>query len=392
MDGGKPRRRKGVAAAEQILCVLPHGRIAGARGGAGRAGRAADRDALDRRRQGAARLRHAVLHRRGAADRQRGVDDEIPPPDDRAGHRLGDRRAGARRHLFRLRRGSRPHRRPGQESRALCDADAARARSGRGRQGDAAARGAPEVGAKSRARDGDRAAPSPGKTARRTRARSARATEIMTRKSRSLSDDERALWDTVTRAVAPLRKRKAKKSEEPAVSAAGAPPARPPRGVKVAPAAAQKTRAPPPLVPLGRRMRSKLTRGSEPIDDRIDLHGMTQADAHTALAHFLRRAQQHGARVVLVITGKGARTGDALSERGALKRQVPHWLESATLRPLVIGFESAGATHGGAGALYVRLRRGDRAAGNCTAPAFGSTVTRGPRCACAAGASCALPP
>ena len=85
---------------------------------------------------------------------------------------------------------------------------------------------------------------------------------------------------------------------------------------------------------------------------------MTQPDAHAALAHFLRRAQTRGARVVLVITGKGARAGDAVSERGVLKRQVPHWLESAALRPLVVGFENAGAGHGGAGALYVRLRRG----------------------------------
>ena len=177
-------------------------------------------------------------------------------------------------------------------------------------------------------------------------------------KSRSLSDDERALWDTVTRAVAPLRKRKPKKSDEPLAAAAPAP-LRPTRAVKASPPPAPKAHVPPPLAPLGRRRRSKLARGSESIDDRIDLHGMTQADAHAALAHFLRRAQARGARVVLVITGKGVRTGgDAPSERGVLKRQVPHWLESAALRPLVIGFESAGATHGGSGALYVRLRRG----------------------------------
>jgi DNA-nicking Smr family endonuclease len=174
-------------------------------------------------------------------------------------------------------------------------------------------------------------------------------------KSRPLSDEERALWDTVSRAIAPLRKRKTRKREEPVLAASAAPAsAKPARNVKVEPASTPKS---PPLAPLGRRMRSKLARGSEPIDDRIDLHGMTQADAHAALAHFLRRAQAHGARVVLVITGKGAQAGDAFSERGVLKRQVPHWLESAALRPLVVGFESAGAGHGGAGALYVRLRR-----------------------------------
>jgi DNA-nicking Smr family endonuclease len=177
------------------------------------------------------------------------------------------------------------------------------------------------------------------------------------RKDRPLAPDERALWDTVTRAVAPLRKRKPKKSEE-AAGPAVTPPAKPALGARPPPAVPGKTQAPPPLAPLGRRARSKLARGSEPIDDRIDLHGMTQADAHAALAHFLRRAQGRGARIVLVITGKGARAADAFSERGVLKRQVPHWLESAALRPLVIGFESAGTRHGGAGALYVRLRRG----------------------------------
>ena len=176
-------------------------------------------------------------------------------------------------------------------------------------------------------------------------------------KRRSLSDDERALWDTVTRAIAPLRKRRAKKSEERAVETADPPPETPMRAPKIGPAVAPKPH-PPPLVPLGRRMRSKLARGSEPIDDRLDLHGMTQADAHAALAHFLRRAQARGARVVLVITGKGVRAGSDHADRGVLRRQVPHWLESAALRPLVVGFESAGVGHGGAGALYVRLRRG----------------------------------
>jgi DNA-nicking Smr family endonuclease len=177
----------------------------------------------------------------------------------------------------------------------------------------------------------------------------------MTRRGRGLSQDERALWETVTRAVAPLRRRRAKK-EPQGEAADAAPVAKPARtAVSVAVAKPASRPSPPPLAPLGRRMRQKLARGSEPIDARIDLHGMTQADAHAALAHFLRRAQHSGARVVLVITGKGA-SNDS-TERGVLRRQVPHWLESAALRPLVVGFESAGIGHGGAGALYVRVRR-----------------------------------
>jgi DNA-nicking Smr family endonuclease len=185
----------------------------------------------------------------------------------------------------------------------------------------------------------------------------------MTRRRRSLSDDERTLWSTVTRAIKPLRRRKAMAEDGEALPAADAPPARAPKVVvpkAIAPVApAVRRSGPPPLAPLGRRMKQKLGRGTEPIDARIDLHGMTQADAHAALTHFLRRAQRDGARVVLVITGKGARSGtDPYAERGVLKRQVPHWLESAELRAFVVGFESAGIGHGGAGALYVRVRRG----------------------------------
>ena len=183
----------------------------------------------------------------------------------------------------------------------------------------------------------------------------------MTRRRRSLSDEERTLWSTVTRAIKPLRRRKAAAEQSEGSPAADQPPAKAPKTpISIAPAAPPARRnEPPPLAPLGRRMKQKLGRGTEPIDARLDLHGMTQADAHPALVHFLRRAQRDGARVVLVITGKGARPGaDPYAERGVLKRQVPHWLESAELRPFVVGFESAGIGHGGAGALYVRVRRG----------------------------------
>ena len=85
---------------------------------------------------------------------------------------------------------------------------------------------------------------------------------------------------------------------------------------------------------------------------------MTQAQAHLALARFLTQAQADGAKMVLVITGKGARGDrDPHAERGVLKRLVPQWLGQPELRALVGGFEPAGVGHGGEGALYVRLRR-----------------------------------
>jgi DNA-nicking Smr family endonuclease len=119
-------------------------------------------------------------------------------------------------------------------------------------------------------------------------------------------------------------------------------------------------RAPLPLAPLGRRLKQRVGRGSEPLEARIDLHGMTQERAHRALLGFLRNAQANQAKLALVITGKGSRPGDDAApeeERGVLKRMVPFWLESPEFRTYVLGFEPAHVGHGGEGALYVRLRR-----------------------------------
>ena len=111
----------------------------------------------------------------------------------------------------------------------------------------------------------------------------------------------------------------------------------------------------PPLAPLGRRMKQRVARGKETIDGRLDLHGLTQSEAHAALLRFLRAASSRGARLVLVITGKGARASEG--QRGVLKRQVPQWLGLPEFRALVVGFEDAHVAHGGEGALYVRVRR-----------------------------------
>ncbi len=172
---------------------------------------------------------------------------------------------------------------------------------------------------------------------------------------RLLTQDERVLWTTFTRAIAPLRPgRPAADDEGAADMAALAQPAKllATRPGAPPPAAIAKP-TPPSLAPLGRRLRQRVARGKEAIDGRLDLHGLTQAQAHSKLLHFLRSASAREARLVLVITGKGRGEG----ERGVLRRQVPNWLNLPEFRVFVVGFEEAHVAHGGEGALYVRIRR-----------------------------------
>jgi DNA-nicking Smr family endonuclease len=166
------------------------------------------------------------------------------------------------------------------------------------------------------------------------------------RSGRKLSRNERELWATITRAIAPLR------AADPSTSPEERP--EPPAAV---PADAPKPREKPvpSLAGLDRRLRQRLVRGRAELDGRIDLHGLTQAEAHDALVRFLRSRRAEGARIVLVITGKGTRGVDV--DRGVLRRQVPLWLRSPQLREAVLGFEPAGRLHGGEGAFYVLLRR-----------------------------------
>ncbi len=183
---------------------------------------------------------------------------------------------------------------------------------------------------------------------------------VAPRRKRALSEEERALWESVAKQVKPLRKRpRAAKaavasSEEPrpAAKATSLPksPANP-HSAKIL-----RPDKPPPLAPLGRRERSQLSRGRKEIEGRLDLHGMTQTRAHRALLSFLQRASGEGLTFVLVITGKGRASGPEAG-RGVLRRQVPEWLSLPEFRALVVGFEEAHIGHGGEGALYVRVRR-----------------------------------
>lgn len=189
------------------------------------------------------------------------------------------------------------------------------------------------------------------------------------RRHRLLSEDERALWETVIKDAKPLAKKPARaKTVDPGKAPTGKTTVSPGSTKSKAPLnsspsdeASRKSApvAPPPKAGakpqiMDRRTRSRIARGHHAIDARIDLHGKTQTEAHAALVRFLRRAQRDDARLVLVITGKG-RSGEG--ERGVLRRQVPLWLASSDLHALVLGYETAHVGHGGEGALYVRIRR-----------------------------------
>ena len=175
----------------------------------------------------------------------------------------------------------------------------------------------------------------------------------MAPRRRNLTPEEQSLWDEVARTTRPLRPLSAKPAKRTAIAQP-----KQPAGASVVPTKqAVKPRQRHQQTPIDRRTTRRIARGTIAIDRRIDLHGSTQSEAHHRLIHFLAAAQAEGARLVLVITGKG-NVSDG--ERGVLRRVVPHWLTSGPLRSVVGGYEPAHRNHGGSGALYVRLRRGDR--------------------------------
>ena len=193
--------------------------------------------------------------------------------------------------------------------------------------------------------------------------------------SRRLSEEDRELWDRVRRSAVPLKP----------VQAIPSPAPRP--EVRTENSSAKNFLADPipsfrlgqaadhrrsdDLLPglaesLGRmplRMDAgafgKLKRGKLKPEARIDLHGMTLAQAHPALIAFLMDARARGKRLVLVITGKG-RVNDweapMPARAGRLRHDVPRWLSLPPLGSVVLQVAPAHRRHGGEGALYVYLR------------------------------------
>ena len=120
----------------------------------------------------------------------------------------------------------------------------------------------------------------------------------------------------------------------------------------VVPAVPPRQPGQPPPHGIDRRTLQRLKRGLVTIDARLDLHGMTQEEAHRHLARFLAHHQRQGARCLLVITGIGERTTG-----GTLRRMTPRWLAEPENAGRVTAYSPAQKRHGGEGALYVLLKR-----------------------------------
>ena len=153
------------------------------------------------------------------------------------------------------------------------------------------------------------------------------------------------LWREAMRSVTPLHRRSA------AVSAASV--AMPPAAAKEKHVGQVRPSALDHFAGIDRANAERLKRGLHRIEARLDLHGKTEAEAHHALAAFIHSSSEAGRRCVLIITGRGlGPTGP-----GVLKRAVPRWLEGVELRRKILAIAPAQPRDGGAGALYLLLRR-----------------------------------
>lgn len=192
---------------------------------------------------------------------------------------------------------------------------------------------------------------------------------------RRLRPEEQELWQAVARTATPLHPVAARHPIQ------NMPPALTHKVAAAQPAPAfgrfwigEKARLRPGhdiLLPLADRLAAapvrmdaksfaRMARGKLVPESRLDLHGLTLAEAHPELISFILNAQSAGLRLVLVITGKGRPGpdhGPIPQPHGVLKHQVPQWLHMPPLGPAVLQVAEAHLRHGGSGAYYVYLRR-----------------------------------
>ena len=172
---------------------------------------------------------------------------------------------------------------------------------------------------------------------------------------RHLSPDEQALWSALTRSIRPLRP--------------GTPAAEQPRlpvapvittGLTKAPAQpARVTLSRAPAAVLDSSWERRIRSGTLAPEMAIDLHGHNLAAAHARLNQALSTALARDVRVLLVVTGNPPKKAGAGRDnrRGAIRREIGHWLETSAYADRIASVRIAHPRHGGEGALYVILRR-----------------------------------
>ncbi len=209
--------------------------------------------------------------------------------------------------------------------------------------------------------------------------------------SGKLNEDDARLWSLIAAQVEPLKSTEARMREaarrtalaaaepEPAPKAKAKQKSKPTRKPRSTASPAIPATATPVAAKLiqqsredsrgrvagvDRRTAERLRKGQYPIEARLDLHGLTQAQAHNALRLFVRQCHAAQKRCLLVITGKGGRQrarddGPYVNAEpaGVLKRAVPGWLKDRDLSPLILSTATATPEHGGGGALYILLKR-----------------------------------
>jgi len=112
------------------------------------------------------------------------------------------------------------------------------------------------------------------------------------------------------------------------------------------------------VVGLDRRSAQRMKRGKMKIDAKLDLHGYYQDEACRALLAFIAGASKSNKRCLLVVTGKGLHHSVSSNQQaGILKKMVPKWLNEEPNRSKILSFSLAIPSDGGAGALYVLLKR-----------------------------------
>ena len=106
---------------------------------------------------------------------------------------------------------------------------------------------------------------------------------------------------------------------------------------------------------FNRKLMRKLKKGQFPVQDYVDLHGLTKQDAEIRIRDFLLQSNRLGLRCVLVVHGRGLNSEDHIP---VLKERLPLWLSRGPVKKIVLAFSTAMPYDGGTGAIYILLRKG----------------------------------